>query len=120
MRLLVALILLIHAQGGASEPLLVLVHAHRQAILQLLLLRKDCAVIRLLDSVPFLLQLSLHLHDHVVPVPLAAMLHILNQRVADLPDLDAGEDLRNLRLLDSIPSLLEIIESLLQGVFLNV
>jgi len=43
------------------------------------------------------------------------VLHVLNEREADLPHLDASQNLRHLRLLDAIAPLLQIVKRLLQG-----
>ena len=60
------------------------------------------------------------MRDHVVAVPLAAMLHILNQSVPDFSNLDAGENLRDLVLFYAVPPLLHVLQRLLHCLLLHV
>lgn len=62
----------------------------------------------------------LYIDDHIVSVPLAAVLHILNKSVADLTDFDPCQNLRDLGLFDAIPTLLEVFERFIQGAFFEL
>mmetsp|Transcript_2197 Transcript_2197/g.3025 ORF Transcript_2197/g.3025 Transcript_2197/m.3025 type:complete len:194 (-) Transcript_2197:115-696(-) len=108
----VPIVALLHVLVRSAQPLLVLVHAESQTFFQLLLLGENRRVIDLFDSVPFLAELVLDLHDHVITVPLAAMLHVLDQRVADLAHFYARQNLRHLRFIDPVSALLEIFQRL--------
>ena len=66
----------------------------------------ESAVVDLLDSVPFIFELSLNINDHVFTVPFAAVLHILDQCVSDLPNLYSRQDLGHLGFFDTILSFL--------------
>ena len=69
----------------------------------------ESAVVDLLDSVPFIFELSLNVNDHVFTVPLAAVLHILDQCVSDLSNLYSRQDLGHLRFFDAILSFLIVL-----------
>ena len=74
----------------------------------------------MLHDVPLFPKLLLDVHDHIVSIPLAAVLHILNQRVADLTDFNPRQNLRNLRLFNSISPLLKIFQRLRQSLLLEL
>ena len=90
LNLLVTLIALLSVFVCPPEPLFILVHAQSQAVFELLLFSKNCAIIDLLDNFPFLAQLGLNVRDHIVSIPLTAMLHVLDECVADLADFNAS------------------------------
>lgn len=106
---------LFHVFVNAAESILVLVHAESQTVFELFLLSKDRRVVDLLDGLPLLFQVLLHVDDHIVAVPLAAMLHILNERVPDFAHFDTCQYLSNFALVDSVPSFLKRVERFLHG-----
>ena len=109
---------LLHVVIYSPQSLFILLHAQVKAVLELLLLREDGAVVDLLDCFPFTAERLLDVDNHVVSVPLAAVLHILDECVPNLADFDPGEDLGDHVLLDTISPSLEVIECLLQRVYL--
>ena len=104
----VSLVALLHVLIRTAQPLLILVHAHGQTLLELSFLGKHGRVVDLLHDVPLFPKLLLDVHYHIVSIPLAAVLHILNERVADLTDFNPRQNLRNLRLFNSVSPLLKI------------
>ena len=101
---------MLHIVINPAQSLLVLLHAESQAVLKLLLLRENSAIVDLCYLLPLAVELLLNVDDHIVAVPLTAVLHILDQSVADLADLDSGEDLSYHVLLNAIPAPLELVE----------
>lgn len=80
---------------------------------------EEGSVVDLLDSVPLLAELLLHVDDHIVAIPLAAMLNILDKSVPDFANLDSRQNLRHLGFLDAVAALLEILDCLVQSFILQ-
>ena len=116
----IALVALLHVLVRPAKPLLILVHAELERLLELGLLGEERPVVDLLDGAPFLTQLPLHLNDHVVTVPLAAVLYVLDKSVSDLANLDARENLRHLGFLNPVPPLLKVFERFVQSFLLEL
>ena len=93
LQLLIPLIALIEVLVGPPQSLLVLIHAQSQAVLELCFFSENSAVVDLLNGFPFLAQLLLDVSDHVVAVPFATVLHILDQSVANFTNFHTSKDL---------------------------
>jgi len=74
----------------------------------LFLFRKNRAVVYLLHCFPFTCQLFLNVYNHVIPVPFASHIDVLNQSVPYLANFNPTKDLSNLGLFNSIATFLEL------------
>jgi hypothetical protein len=115
---LIALVVFLEQIVHLLKTFFVLLHAHLQVLFKLPFFCEYGAIVDLLDGLPFTCQLLLDVHNHVIPVPLACQLHVLDQSIAHLPDFDPAQYLVDLALLDSIPSFLQFLELPLEDVFL--
>ena len=102
------------------KTLFILFHAHLEVLFKLTLFGEDRSVVNLLDCFPLTCQLLLDVHNHVVSVPFASMLDILNEGVAHLANFDSTQDLCDLALLNSISTLLQLVELPLKDPFLGL